>query len=147
MFSNEPITKDSIVTLIGPSVRVEGDLITEGDVVVEGSVIGNLRTEKNLKVGEKAKIFANIQATNAIISGEVQGNIKIKEKLELTASAKIFGDIRTKIISMAAGASLNGKCLMDDKRTKSDRPESIRQEKIELEDLPAETPTPTKSKK
>ena len=128
--------KDSVITLIGPSVKVEGDLVTSGDVVVEGTVVGNLKTEKNLKVGSQAKIFANVQATNASVAGEIQGNIKINEKLELAPTAKIFGDVKTKILIMTAGASLNGRCLMDDKRRKSEKPESIRQEKFTLEEVP-----------
>jgi len=107
---------DEIETVIGPSVQVEGDFVAAGDVVVEGTVSGKIRTEKNLRIGPGAKIFASITAANALIAGEVQGNVKIKESLELTSTAKIFGDVKTKILTIASGATLQGKCQAGDER-------------------------------
>lgn len=103
---------EEIETIIGPSVNVEGDFVAAGNVVVEGSVSGNLKTDKHLRVGNNAKIMANVSAGNAIVSGEIHGNISVKESLELTSSAKIFGDITTKSIAVASGAVLNGKCVV-----------------------------------
>lgn len=112
-----------IETIIGPSVKVEGDFVAAGDVVVEGTVVGNLRTERGLRVGENAKILANVAAGSALIAGEIQGNVKVRDNLELTATAKIFGDVKTRTISIAAGAVLMGKCTAgDEKRLKPDRP-------------------------
>lgn len=119
-------------TVIGPSVKIEGDFITEGNIVVEGIVSGTLKTAKNLRVGPNSKIFANVAAENALVAGEVQGNIKINGRMELTSSAKIFGDIKVGILIMASGATLNGKCQMGDNKNKSSKPEFSRQEKIEL---------------
>src|SRR3989338_4716991 len=121
MFKKE-MGSDEIETIIGPSVQVEGNFVANGDVVVEGMVSGSLKTEKNLRIGQDAKIFANITAANALIAGEVQGNIKIKESLELTSSARVFGDIKTKILTIGSGAILNGKCLAgEDKRAKFEK--------------------------
>lgn len=139
---------DEIETIIGPSVQVEGNFVANGNIAVEGTVAGSIKTAKNLRIGKNAKIFANITAANAVIAGEVQGNIKIQENLELTESAKIFGDIKTKIISVAAGASMHGKCLVGiDKRTKPERLEEhkkqIRQD-IQLTENPKSTPEKVK---
>ncbi|OGY45888.1 MAG: hypothetical protein A3A24_00350 [Candidatus Buchananbacteria bacterium RIFCSPLOWO2_01_FULL_46_12] len=101
---------NEVETIIGPSVHVEGDFVGNGDVVIEGTVSGKLRTEKNLRIGETAKIFANISAANILVAGEVQGNIKAKESLELTSSAKVFGDIKTNIVTIASGAIFHGRC-------------------------------------
>lgn len=134
MFKEMPnnINPNETETIIGPSVRVEGDFVTEGNIVVEGTVCGTLKTSRDLKVGEKSKIFANVTAENALISGEIQGNIKIKERLELTSTAKIFGDIKTNVLIIAAGSVLNGKCQMGDVKTKTQKPNFSKQEKIEL---------------
>jgi len=112
MFKDEEkeFKKDEIETIIGPSVKVEGDFIASGDVVVEGIVTGTLKTEANLKVGTDAKIFANVRAGTAQVSGEIQGNLRVLEKLELNNTAKVFGDVKTKILIVAEGASIDGKC-------------------------------------
>ena len=101
-------------TIIGPSVKVEGNFKGDGDVVVEGEVKGTLKTKKDLRVGEGANIKANVEANNAHISGKIQGNIKIKDKLELTPTAIIIGDITTKVLQIAAGAKVNGVIKMED---------------------------------
>lgn len=126
MFKKSESSYTEIETIIGPSVKVEGDFAGEGDVVVEGLVTGSLKTTNNLKVGEKAKIFANISANNALIAGEVQGNIMVKEKLELTSTAKINGDIKAKSLSVIEGALLNGKVIMA----------STKEEKKKFSELP-----------
>jgi cytoskeletal protein CcmA (bactofilin family) len=118
-------------TIIGPSVKVEGDFVTEGNIIVEGTICGTIKTSKNLKVGSKSKIFANVSADNAIIAGEVQGNVSITNKLEITPTAKIFGDIRATRLVISEGAVLNGKCLMGDK-AKSLKPDFSKQKRIEL---------------
>lgn len=119
-------------TTIGPSVKVEGNFVTEGNMIVEGVICGSIKTSKSLKVGPTAKIFANISAHNALISGEIQGNLNIAGKLELTDTAKIFGDIKTSVISVASGATINGKCQMVDNKNKSALPETTKQKKIDL---------------
>lgn len=110
--NEKSIGEKEVETIIGPSVKVEGDFIGEGNVIVEGIVSGNLKTNRDLKVGEKAKIFANIKVTNAVIAGEVNGNITAMEMIELTSTAKINGDIKAKTVAIAPGALFNGKCEM-----------------------------------
>ena len=101
-----------VETIIGSTVKVEGDFKGEGDVVVEGIVCGKLKTKRNLSVGENAKISAAVEAANAIVAGEITGNIKIIESLELTSTAKVSGDIKTKILTVATGAQIDGNVKM-----------------------------------
>lgn len=99
-------------TVIGPSVKVTGDFNGQGNIVVEGMVEGNLKTNGNLAVGEKAKLTANVEAKEARIGGEIKGNVKIKGFLEITSTAKIYGDVEAANLSIERGAIFNGKCIM-----------------------------------
>ena len=112
MFKKEEFHGDTIETIIGPSVQVEGNFVASGDVVIEGTVSGSVKTEKSLRIGANAKIFANVIAENAFIAGEVQGNIKIGGSLELTETARVFGDVKTATISIAQGAIIHGRCVV-----------------------------------
>ncbi|OGY93310.1 MAG: hypothetical protein A2406_00980 [Candidatus Komeilibacteria bacterium RIFOXYC1_FULL_37_11] len=111
MFSKNQTTTPStkgIETIIGPSVKVEGDFKGEGDLVIEGVLIGNLQTKNNLKIGKNAIIEASIKANNAFISGKVKGDILVKGKVEITGTAIILGNIKAQIISIESGALIKG---------------------------------------
>ena len=113
MFKKEGTLEGGIQdTIIAQGVKVEGEFVSQGNVVVEGEVHGTLHTERELRVGEAARIVANVVAENAVVSGEVQGNMKVNERLELTPTGRISGDIEAKVISIAPGAVLNGRCSM-----------------------------------
>lgn len=101
-----------VETVIGPSVKVDGNFIGEGNVSVDGVVHGSLKTKHDLTVGPTAKIKAEVEAQNLFLAGEIKGNVKIIEKAQLSSSAKILGNLETKILSVEEGAVINGKCTM-----------------------------------
>lgn len=110
--SAKDMTGKEAETIIGPSVKVKGNFQGEGNIIIEGIVEGNVKTSKNLLIGNKAKITANVEAGEAKIGGEIIGNIKVNGYLEIISSAKILGDVEATEISIAKGAILNGKCIM-----------------------------------
>lgn len=99
-------------TVVGPSVKIQGDLNSEGNVKIEGQVTGKVKTSQSVYVNEGAKITADIMAGNAVIGGEVQGNLKITGHLILQSTAKIAGDINCQILRVEDGAVFSGKCIM-----------------------------------
>jgi len=99
-------------TIVGPSVKVEGELSSEGNVRIDGQVAGNVQTSQNLAVGEQAVISANVKALNAVIAGKIKGNITVEEALEITETGQVEGDITAKIISISPGAIFQGQCQM-----------------------------------
>lgn len=99
-------------TVIGTTVKLEGDFASEGDIVIEGSVTGTVKTSGNLRVGEQAEIRAAVGAANAIIAGTVVGNLTVANRLELGPRARITGDIDTVILVTAEGALINGHIKM-----------------------------------
>jgi len=118
MFKNNENSykNDKIETIIGPSVKVDGDFAGDGDVIVEGIVIGTLKTKNHLRIGHEAKVQAEISAASAFIAGEVNGNIIIEEDLELKSTAKVHGDIICSQISIEKGAAINGKISMNNQK-------------------------------
>lgn len=99
-------------TVVGPSVKIQGDLNSEGNIQIQGQVTGTVNTSQSVNVAEGAKISANVMAGNAIISGEVLGNLKITGSLILQATARVAGDISCAILRVEDGAIYSGKCTM-----------------------------------
>lgn len=99
-------------TIIAHGVRIEGEFTAEGDIVIEGEVRGTITTAGDLRIGDGAKVEADIRAQNAIISGEVRGTMQILGKLELMPSSKFTGDLSVDVLSVSAGAQVNGTVRM-----------------------------------
>ncbi|NCN25580.1 cell shape determination protein CcmA [Candidatus Falkowbacteria bacterium CG10_big_fil_rev_8_21_14_0_10_37_14] len=114
-----------VETIIGASVKVEGNFVCDGSMVIDGEVKGNVKTSKNLNVGVKALIVADVQSGNARVAGEIRGNLKVNGLLELLESAKINGDVQAVALIIAKGAILNGHCTM------SETVSTVNQEEIE----------------
>lgn len=111
-FFQQPDQGDSVETVVGPSVHVEGDFDSKGNIIVKGSVSGKITTSQHLRVEENAVVVASIKAATAEISGSIKGNVKVEGMLELSASAKIKGDVSAGVLIVAKGAALHGKCSM-----------------------------------
>lgn len=99
-------------TIIAQGVRIEGEFIAEGDIVIEGEVRGTITTAGDLRIGDGAKVEADIRAQNAMVSGEVRGTMHITGKLELMPSSKFTGDLAVDVLSVGAGAQVNGTVRM-----------------------------------
>lgn len=108
---NKPEKFKDAETIIGASIKVKGNFYGEGNIVVEGQLEGNLKTDANLFIGDKAKVVANIEASDAIINGEVRGTLKIHQYLALGPTAKIIGDVNYSEISIEKGAIINGQII------------------------------------
>lgn len=112
IFQREQGESKDLETIIGASVKVDGNFVGSGDVVVDGQVAGTLKTSKDLRVGENAKIKADVEAANVFVAGEIRGHVKCSGKVELASSGKIIGNVDTKTIVVAHGAVVHGKLTM-----------------------------------
>ena len=100
-------------TIIAHGVRVQGDVVSDGDIVIEGEVKGTVKTAGDLRVGKEAKIHADVVAKNATVAGEIRGTVQAGGRLELTETSNIIGDVAAEVLSISAGAQVNGKITMD----------------------------------
>ncbi|MCL5775050.1 MAG: polymer-forming cytoskeletal protein [Patescibacteria group bacterium] len=115
-------------TVVGPSVKIQGDLNSDGNIKIEGFVTGKVKTTQSVFVMNGAHISADIIAGNSVIGGEVLGNIKVSGHLILQNTAKITGDISCQILRVEDGAQFSGKCSMSQngnggKKTVHEEPE------------------------
>lgn len=100
--------KDRVPSLISPSMRVVGDLISGGDVQVDGAIEGDI-SARSVTVSEGATAKGQITADNVLIRGEVHGQITA-DSVDLGRTARIIGDIVHNDLSIERGAYLEGQC-------------------------------------
>ena len=110
MFGFLRARSDRIDTLIGPGIRVEGDLAFSGGLRIDGEVRGNVVAAPEqpsvLVIGATGRVEGEVRATRMVVSGVVSGTIHASELLELLPGARITGDLRYGALEVHAGAVL-----------------------------------------
>ncbi len=95
-------------TIVGETIRIEGQVVGHEEIVVNGELSGQLELDQRLTVGPKGKVEANIKAKEVIIAGSVKGNVDTIERITLRAGANLVGDVKAAGIVIEDGAYFKG---------------------------------------
>jgi cytoskeletal protein CcmA (bactofilin family) len=109
--------RESVVSIIGPGMRVVGNCETEGTLRIEGFVDGTVRAGKAIVVGKDGEISGDIITQDAIIGGTVRGTIVAESRLELQATCVIEGEIRARRIKLDEGGQIRGTVQVGEVKT------------------------------
>lgn len=109
-------TPESVISIVGPGMRVVGDCETDGTIRIEGKVEGSIKAGKAVVVGKEGLVEGDIQTQDAIISGSVKGTITADSRLELQGTSRIEGQVRARRMQLEEGAMLNGTVEMGEVR-------------------------------
>lgn len=104
--------QDTVISIIGPGMRVVGDCETEGSVRIEGEVKGAVRAGKAVVIGRDGVVYGDVHTQDAVVSGTVTGSVVAISRLELQATSRIDGDIQARRLQLEEGAVLNGTVQM-----------------------------------
>ena len=113
----------SSACVIGPKIKIIGELSGDEDVLVEGQVEGEIRISRDLRVGAGGVVKAKVSAQSIIVSGEVVGDCEATGRVELQSTGKLTGNIRAPKIVIAEGAMFRGNSDMSGK--KDERKEKV----------------------
>lgn len=115
---------ESVISIIGPGMKVIGDCRTDGTVRVEGTIEGSVHAGKAVVIGKQGVIRGNVITQDAVISGRVEGTLVAESRLELQATCHIEGEIQTRRMQLEEGAVLNGTVTMGEKGRRGTAPEA-----------------------
>lgn len=109
-------TGENAISIIGPGMRVEGDLVTDGTVRIEGTVHGTIKAGKAVVLGQGGEVIGDIVTRDAVIGGRVRGSLVVDNRLELQNSCTVDGEIRAPAshLHLEEGANFNGQIQMVD---------------------------------
>src|SRR5260370_41777026 len=96
--------------MIGPLVRITGDIECGEDLYVNGEVEGYIHMPGcPVTVGPQARVHANVIARDVVIEGNLEGDLEVADKLEIRGAATLLGDLRTARIRIDDGGCFKGK--------------------------------------
>jgi cytoskeletal protein CcmA (bactofilin family) len=106
---------DDIIAFVGEEVTFKGTIKYQGTVRVDGRLEGEIYTDGNLIIGQKAVITAKIEAGTVTCQGRITGEVLAKNRVKLLSPAVFDGTITTPMLSMDEGVMFNGSCNMSQK--------------------------------
>ncbi len=112
--SGNGASPESVISIIGPGMKIVGDCESDGTIRIEGSVEGSVRAGKAVVVGKDGVISGDVATQDAVIAGTIRGTLVAESRLELQATCRIEGDVRARRMQLEEGALLNGTVHMGD---------------------------------
>src|ERR1700693_1719651 len=103
------------LSIIGPGMRVVGDLTADGVVKIEGTVIGTIRAGRQVLVAKGGEVEGDIVTREAIVGGEVRGTVVAEERVEIQTSSVVHGDVTCKRLLVHEGGEINGVVRMGER--------------------------------
>ena len=104
--------KATIDSLIGASMRLEGNVVFHGGLRIDGHVRGDVMAAPGaaglLVIGERGRVDGDIVASQLIVSGTVSGTATISGAVELQPKARVSGEVRYRTLEVHAGALVEG---------------------------------------
>jgi cytoskeletal protein CcmA (bactofilin family) len=99
-------------TVIGPGVRVEGNVTFAGVLRNQGEIIGDMSCGQDpqgrLVVAKSGSVDGSISAAHVAVAGRVRGNVHAAESLEIGQAGHVIGDASYKEIVVHAGGVIEG---------------------------------------
>lgn len=111
-------SRDGVISIIGPGMKVIGDCITEGTIRIDGVLEGSISAGKAVVIGKDSLVIGDINTQDAVIGGRVQGRIVAESRLELQSTCVVEGEVYARRIKLEEGGQIFGTLKMGEDATK-----------------------------
>ena len=117
-----------MITTIGTSLLISGEVTSQEDISILGRVNGQIRMQEgSLLVAPTGTVEADVEGARVTIQGTLAGNVAAAERIELTPTADVSGMLTTCALMMHEGATFNGTIDIDRQTAKAARRPGIAQ--------------------
>ncbi len=104
----------SQASVIGPSIRIKGDLTGKEDLVIQGQLEGEVQLKaNNVTVGKEGRIRADIYGRTVHVEGEVKGHLFGEQEVVIRSSGKVQGNIVSPRVVLENGSNFKGSIDME----------------------------------
>jgi cytoskeletal protein CcmA (bactofilin family) len=108
-----PPKQSNATTLIGPAAHIKGELVSSDNVHIEGRIEGKVKSTKQVIIGQKGLVQAEVEAETVSIRGKLEGDCRATGKVEITESGQVYGNIAAPTIAVSEGAIFRGASNMN----------------------------------
>ncbi len=138
-------------SVLGATLRFKGELRADEDFVLQGRVEGSIHHSQNLTIGTEGVVKGDSRAATIVVDGTIEGDLYALEFISLRATARVQGNLLAPRISIAEGATFNGKVDMASatravrhmsERHAGGQAEMLSEEEILIGPTPAPPPPP-----
>ncbi len=110
------VARDAAAVVDGKT-EITGTLHSSGNVLIEGRFHGEVEATDTVWVEHGAQSDGQLRASDAVISGAVDGQIDCARRLQIAASAVVSGEIKTPVLVIEDGATVNCRFSMSRQST------------------------------
>ena len=112
--SYQELSTAKTVAMIGPTIKIKGDVTGDENLIIEGKVEGTVDLHSSdLTVGHSGEVHANVTANRVRIDGEVKGDVSGIEKVVISKTGRVQGNIVGPRVTLEDGAKFKGSIDMD----------------------------------
>jgi cytoskeletal protein CcmA (bactofilin family) len=112
--SYQELSTAKTVAVIGPTIKIKGDVTGDESLIIEGKVEGTVDLHNSdLTVGRSGEVHANVTANCVRIDGEVKGDVSGIEKVIISKTGRVQGNIVGPRVTLEDGAKFKGSIDMD----------------------------------
>jgi cytoskeletal protein CcmA (bactofilin family) len=101
-----PVAREA-AAVVDSKTEITGTLHSSGNVLIEGRFHGEVEANETVWVEEGAQSDGQLRASAAVISGAFDGQVECGTRLQIAASAVVSGEIKTPILVIEDGATVN----------------------------------------
>jgi cytoskeletal protein CcmA (bactofilin family) len=100
--------------VIGPTVRIKGEISGEEDLVVQGKIEGKIEVKgRGVTVGKAGKVSANIYARTIRVEGSVRGDLFGEQEIVIEAEGDVEGNLVAPSVRLENGSRFKGSIDME----------------------------------
>ena len=100
--------------VIGPTVRIKGEISGEEDLVVQGKIEGKIEVKgRGVTVGKAGKVSANIHARTIRVEGSVRGDLFGEQEIVIEAEGDVEGNLVAPSVRLENGSRFKGSIDME----------------------------------
>ncbi len=125
------------VAVIGSTLVIKGELSADQDLIIDGHIEGTIAHHKrNLTVGEKGRVKADIHASSVIVLGQLIGDIHSEGMVSLAKGCDVKGNIFCTRLFVEDGARFKGNIDMGELPTVRVPKEPVQAEPVRTKPAP-----------